>query len=116
MGDMRCVMEQAKLLTAISQISHLTSHIYNRNDCFEARVPPAKEFFLACFLKCQIFKTGVLSKKGEFGPPRRPVALFADDYLRSALFGAIGVVNFIAVDKCDHISIRSSIPHFRRGK
>ena len=57
------------------------------------------------FLKCQIIKTGVLGKKSEFGLPRWPIALFADDYLGPALVRAIRVVNLIAVDKGDHISI-----------
>jgi hypothetical protein len=46
-----------------------------------------------------------LGKKSEFGPPRWPIALFADDYLGSTLVRAIRVVNFIAVDKSYHISI-----------
>lgn len=50
-------------------------------------------------------EAGVLPQESETDRSLGTIALFADDDFGDALVGAIGVIDFVAVDKADQIRI-----------
>ncbi len=50
-------------------------------------------------------ETGVLPQESKANRPLGTIALLADDDFGDALVGAVGVIDFVAVDKADQIRI-----------